>query len=213
VSGGRRAALPALAGLSLSLAAVSSAGAQTTGDARLARLDAVTRHAVRAIVDSAHATKLPTEPLVDKALEGARRGADGGRIVGAVRALAADLSAARLALGPDAAAAEITSGAHALHAGFQAGDLTRLRAASRQGGRPGRGVTLPLAIATDLVARSVPPPRALGIVLSLTRAGVHDAELTAFQRNVRLDIERGADPSSAAETRARGALLRSGRSS
>ena len=56
-------------------------------------------------------------------------------------------------------------------------------------------MTLPLTVATDLVARSVPAPTALSIVLSLTRSGVRDADLSVFQRNVRLDIERGADPS------------------
>ena len=208
--GRRRAALLALLCLSPVFVA-SVARAQTEGDARLGRLDSVARRSVGAIVDSARAAKLPTEPLVDKALEGAKKGAEGDRIVMAVRALSAELRSARAALGPDAGADEITSGANALHAGFQARDLTRLRAAGQHAGR--RGVTLPLTVATDLVARSVPAPTALSIVLSLTRSGVRDADLSVFQRNVRLDIERGADHSTAAQTRARGAMLRAGRSS
>ncbi|MDQ3810146.1 MAG: hypothetical protein M3336_07640, partial [Chloroflexota bacterium] len=56
-------------------------------DARLAaRLDPATRKAVEVIVDSARAAGLPTEPLIDKALEGASKRASGGRITAAVQA-------------------------------------------------------------------------------------------------------------------------------
>ncbi|MEJ7810624.1 MAG: hypothetical protein WKG32_09480, partial [Gemmatimonadaceae bacterium] len=49
-------------------------------DARLdARLDPRTRASVAAVLDSARAAGLPTEPLVDKALEGASKRADGAR--------------------------------------------------------------------------------------------------------------------------------------
>jgi hypothetical protein len=186
-------------------------GAQVETDGRLARLDATTRATVRALVDSARIAKLPTEPLVDKALEGAEKGADGPRIIGAVRGLSAELRTARNALGAKATTDEITAGAQALHAGLQMRDLARLRAAAQQTGR--RRVTLPLTVAADLVARDVPATTASDIVLSLTRSGVRDAELATFQRNVRLDIEHGADPGTAAQTRARGALLHAGRTS
>lgn len=191
---------------------VSHAGhGQRSGDARLARLDPTTRVAITALVDSARQLRLPTEPLVDKALEGQEKGADDARIVTAVRGLSADLRAARASLGAGASADEITAGANALHAGMPMRDLTRLRAASQHAGR-GR-VTLPLTVAMDLIARGVPVATASDVVLSLARAGLRDSELTLFQRNVRLDIERGADAATAAQTRARGALLRAGRGS
>ena len=63
-------------------------------------------------------------------------------------------------------------------------------------------------VLNDLVAREVPIPTATDLVLQLTRAGVKDGDLTLFQRNVRADIDRGADPTVAAQTRARG-LVRS----
>src|SRR5256886_4596409 len=44
-----------------------------------------------ALVDSAHTAMLPTEPLVQRALEGATKRASGDAIVAAVRRLAADL--------------------------------------------------------------------------------------------------------------------------
>jgi len=50
------------------------------------RMDEATRAAVAAVVDSARMAGVPAEPLVNKALEGASKGADGARIVTAVRA-------------------------------------------------------------------------------------------------------------------------------
>ena len=190
-------------------ALVASAEAQSETGARLSRLDVATRAAVIALVDSARAVSLPTEPLVDRALEGAKKGARGDRIVSAVRGLSKELGVARLELGSGATADEITAGASALHAGLQGRDLARLRAAAAHAKRA--RVTVPLTVAADLVARAVPPATAADVVLALTRAGLHDDELAAFQRNVRLDIDRGAEPGTAAETRARGAILRAGR--
>lgn len=184
---------------------------QGQDDTRLARLDSTTRVAVVALVDSARRLRLPIEPLVDKALEGEKKGADGSRIVTAVRGLSAELREARGSLGPGASADEITAGANALHAGMPMRDLSRMRAAAQHAGRP--RITLPLTVATDLIARNVPVATASDVVLSLLRAGIRDSEFTLFQRNVRLDIERGADAATAAQTRARGAMLHAGRSS
>lgn len=180
-------------------------------DARLTRLDSVTRVAVAAVVDSARKTRLPTEPLVDKALEGEKKGAGGERIVTAVRGLYAELRSARAALGAGATTDEINAGANALHAGLPMRNLAELRSASQHAGRS--RVTMPLTVATDLIARGVPVPVAADVVLSLARAGLRDADYSMFQRNVRLDIEHGADAATAAQTRARGAVLHGGRAS
>ena len=73
------------------------AHAQTAAsDPRLGRLDPGVRAAVVAIIDSARASGLPVEPLVDKALEGMSKGAPGPRIIVAVRGLAGKLGIARL---------------------------------------------------------------------------------------------------------------------
>lgn len=184
---------------------------QHDGDARLARLDSSTRLAVAAILDSARKTRLPTEALIDKALEGEKKGADGGRIVIAVRGLYAEMRSARAALGPGASIDEIKAGANALHAGLPMRNLTQLRSASQHAGRA--RVTLPLTVATDLIARGVPVAVASDVVLSLARAGLRDADYTMFQRNVRVDIENGADAATAAQTRARGAMLHTDRAS
>ena len=60
-----------------------------------ARLDKPTLVAVTAIVDSARVAKLPTTPLIDKALEGAAKGSDGQKIVVAVHQLSVRMGSAQ----------------------------------------------------------------------------------------------------------------------
>ena len=184
----------------------SVASAQHTPISRLNTvLDAPTRMSVLAIIDSARVEGLPADVLVNKALEGAGKQAAGPRIVAAVHKLAGELRRSRDALGPASRDAEITAGAHAIHAGVTQAELTRLRRAA-----VGRLLTTPLMVLTDLVARGVPPATASTAVVSLERAGLRDADFTAYQRSVRQDIDRGADPAAATTTRARGAELRRG---
>ena len=94
-------------------------------DARLeARLDKPTFAAVNAIVDSARHAKLPTAPLVDKALEGAAKGGDGAKIVAAVQQLSAKLATARNVLGAKATQDEIKAAATALDAGVSNSEVS-----------------------------------------------------------------------------------------
>ena len=74
----------------------------------------------------------------------------------------------------------------------------------------GRELSTPIMVLTDLVARGVPAATASAAVISLERAGLRDVDFTAYQRSVRQDIDRGADPAAATTTRARGAALRRG---
>ena len=174
----------------LALGLTSAAHAQ---DPRLARLDPQTQTQVAAILDSARTAGLPLEPLVDRALEGASKGASGDRISAAVRKLATDLAAARKALG-NSDAAELEAGASALRAGVKPETLARLRAS-----RPRQPLTVPLAVLADLVARGVPADTASAYVLSISHAS--DEQLVAFQRSVERDIALGAPPLTAAAVR------------
>jgi hypothetical protein len=186
------------------VALMLAAPAAVAQDARLvARLDKATLDAVNAIVDSARAAKLPTAPLVDRALEGSARGSDGPKIISAVQQLSVRMGSAKRALGATATADEIKAAAGALDAGISSNDLARLRAAAGK-----RQVTTPLSVLTDLVGRAVPVSTATNLVVQLAKSGVKDPEFTLFQRNVRADIDRGADPTVAATTRARGLILR-----
>ena len=159
-------------------------------DPRLERLDAAARPAVAALVDSARAASLPTEPLVQRALEGATKRASGEVIVAAVRRLAVDLGRAREALGSTASPAELSAGAAALRAGASQTTLAELRHARRE------PLIVPLAVLADLVASGVPVDSAAAAVLSLA-ARARDADLLEFRRTVERDIALGAPPAAA----------------
>jgi hypothetical protein len=194
-----RATLRVALGALLALAALLAPARARAQDARLdARLDPATRAAVAAIVDSARADKLPTEPLVLKALEGASKQAPGPRIVAAVRLLAQELTEARTALGPSSVPAELTAAAGALRAGATRADLASLRSA-----RPGEPLTVPLAVLADLIARGVPADTASSIIRSLAVHGANDDGFYALRAGVERDIMAGAAPLGAAAARAR----------
>jgi hypothetical protein len=149
-------------------------------DRRLAeRLDASTAAAVQRVVDSAGRSGLPTEPLIQKALEGSTLGAPGERIHAAVVALHGQLGRAREALGGGADEAELTTAAGALRAGLPPSALRRLQAL-----RSGRPLVVPLAVLTDLVTEGVPPDEATTSVLALARDGRPDDEFVALRREV-----------------------------
>jgi hypothetical protein len=171
-------------------------------DARLdSRLDPRTRDAVVALIDSARADGIPSEPLVQKALEGASKHADGARILGAVRMLDRELGDARAALGAASSDAEIIAGASAVHAGIAPAALARMRASRKSG-----SLTVALAVLSDLIARGVPSDTATTVISALTVAGAQDAELLSFQRGVERDIAQGATPSAAIGVRAQSAF-------
>jgi hypothetical protein len=175
--------------LVLTLACLWPVGAWAQ-DARLtARLDAGTAARVTELVDSAQAERLPTEPLVQKALEGATMGASSERIARAVQTLLGNLRGARAALGPEAAEPDLVAGASSLRAGVTAAALRQLRAT-----RPGQPLAIPLAVLTDLIARGMPQAEAETSVLALARDGGGDAEFLALRRRLEGDIESGATP-------------------
>jgi hypothetical protein len=177
-------------------ASVMSAGAQ---DPRTQpKLDEPTKVAIRAILDSALAQGIPVEPLKEKMYEGLGKGADGPKIVAAVRNLALEMSIAHSALGAVATTDEINAAASAMHAGVPAVELGKLKKQSRL-----RSLTLPFTVLADIVSRGVPVGSAVNAVKSLVGAGAKDKEINDFQRNVKEDIQQGAPPAAAAETRAK----------
>ncbi|HEY7482012.1 MAG TPA: hypothetical protein VH680_15970 [Gemmatimonadales bacterium] len=173
-----------IVGLALLLLLPAATQAQ---DARLAgRLDSATAASVQQVVDSARRAGLPTEPLVQKALEGGTLGASGERIVAAVAALRGQLDRARDALGGSASEAELTAAAGAFRAGLPPTALRRLQSL-----RSGRSLAVPIAVLTDLVAEGVPADQATRSVLDLAREGRPDDEFVALRRQVQIQ-RRGA---------------------
>src|SRR5437016_10283121 len=172
------------------LGATLIATAAAAQDQRLDRLDPSVRPLVASVIDSARAAGLPTEPLVQRALEGATKGAPGEVIVGAVQRLVADLGQARSALGPGTTPPELAAGAAALRAGAGPAVLAKLRRARSQ------TITVPLAVLADLVASGVPVDSAAAAVLALAST-TRDADLIDLRRAVERDIALGAAPTAA----------------
>ena len=166
------------------------------------RLDAPTRAAISAIVDSARAQGIPDAPLTEKVYQGMAMGADGPRIVAAVRSLALEMANAHRALGTVASADEIKAAASAMHAGVPAVELGKMK---KQSGLR-RSLTLPFTVLADIVSRGVPVTTAANAIRSLVGAGARDADINKFQRDVKVDIDQGAPPAAAVETRAKGAV-------
>jgi len=171
------------------LAAASPTSAQ---EPRLeGRVPESIRAEIDALLDSAAAIGLPTEPIVDRALEGASKGAGANLILAAVRRLTGELSDAREALGSASSEAEIVAGASAIRAGATSGDLEQLRML-----RANKSLTIAAAVLADLVAVGVPADTAAAAVITLA-VGAEDVEYIAFRRNVERDIALGASPVSA----------------
>jgi hypothetical protein len=164
------------------------------------RLDAPTRKALTALVDSAKAQGIPVEPLMEKVYQGLAMGADGPRIVMAVRSLTAEMANAQRVLGSVATADELKAAASAVHAGVPPVELGKMK---KQSGLR-RSLTLPFTVLADIVSRGVPVQTAANAIRSLVGMGARDRDITEFQRNVQVDIEKGAQPKAAAETRVKG---------
>lgn len=178
------------------LLGASVAWSQPTDPRLVARLDARTRVAVASIVDSASHDGVPTEPLIDRALEGASKRADGQLIVNAVRLFARDLRRARLALGPTSTDAEVVAGAHALRGGVKVEDLERLRHV-----RAGQRYALALDVMTYVINRGVNPDTASSVLIGLVLASATDDQLVGFRVDVDRDIAGGVPASLAATAR------------
>lgn len=163
-------------------------------DPRLERLDPETRAVVSAVIDSARGAGLPSEPLVQRALEGVTKGATGIRIVAAVRRLSSDLGTARGALGTNAATPELEAGVAALRAGATPQLLAHLRDVRKP------PLTMALSVLADLVASGVPPDSAAAAILVLAPKA-RDADLVEFRRAVERDIALGAPPGAATSVR------------
>ncbi len=177
------------------LAGAAPLSAQQDARARLeGRLDPATAQVIARVVDSATSYGLPPGPLVNKALEGASKGAAPDRIVVAVRTLAADLRAARAALGPAASEAELVAGVGALRAGAEGDVLARVKRA-----RGESSALLPLAVLTDLVAQGIPVDRAATVILGLAERRAADAQYRTLPRAHGRGGASGVGPASAAD--------------
>lgn len=184
--------------LGIALLAAGTAAPAHAQDPRLVgRLTDTARAQVDEILDDARAAGLPTDPLVNRALEGAAKGAPPDRILAAVERLRDELRLARDAFGETASTPELVAGASALRAGATPEDLARLR-----GLRPGQPLTIAAAVLADLAAGGVPVDTGVAAVLALAPA-TRDVDYVAFRRNVERDIALGASPAASIGARLR----------
>ena len=187
------------AAVASSLIALFSAVSLGAQEARLrSALDPETFARVSKMTDSARAESLPVDPLIGVALEGAQRRAPGAKITAAVHDYLVALRGARGALGSDAVAAEIVSGAGVLLSGVPSDALHRIRVAGTR-----RPLTVPLVVLADLIARGVPKDTAARAIEAAARANARDDDYSALRRFVEQDILAGASPAAAAMLRVR----------
>ena len=163
------------------------------------RLDRETRDAVDAIIESARKSGVPTEPLVDRALEGASKRATGSQIVSVVRGWADDLRKARQALGPGSPDAEVVAGAHALRNGVNVRQLERLRAT-----RNGVRYAMALDVMNYLVNRGVPADTISPVIVNLVLASASEDQFARLRQDVERDISGGMSAATAASLRGQG---------
>jgi hypothetical protein len=167
---------------------ILSAPAAFAQDARLRdRLDPETAGRVEQMVDSARKLGLPTEPLVQKALEGKSKGAPNARIVTAVDALLDALAGARASLGSRSSDEELVAGALWIRAGGAAADLAAFRRSA-----PSRPLAVPIAVSTELLSRGYARAGAVESASALLSAGLSDAEFVALKRRVDEAVKGGS---------------------
>ncbi len=163
------------------------------------RLDRETREQVDAIIDAARKAGVPTEPLVDRALEGASKKASGRMIVAVVRGWADDLQRARQALGPGSPDAEVVAGAHALRSGVKVKELERLRA-SKSGVR----YAMALDVMSYLINRGVPADTISPVIVNLVLASATEDQFAKLRQDVERDISGGTAAATAITVRGQG---------
>jgi hypothetical protein len=171
---------------------------------------ALPRDAARQLEQTVAAARkrgLPTEPLIDKALEGVAKKVPASVIMNAVRHKVDLLGRADAALRPfgPPTAADVTATADVLQRGLSPDIVKQVRA----GRRRGEPVGMSLHTVADLLERRVPPKVAIEVISSWRARGGRNEELRDIPLEVDKLIRMGASPSSAGRSIA--TSVRSGR--
>lgn len=176
----------------------SAIGAQVNGNLARARAvlppDAM-RDLERA-VEAARSRGLPTEPLVDKALEGAAKGVPVERILAVVGQLLEELERAHalLAASGTPAPADVTAVADAIRRGVPEEAIRSLHS----GSAPGEPIALAVHTLADLLDRGVPVDAALDVFSAWRSHGARSETLRELPAAVERLIREGALPAQAA---------------
>lgn len=160
--------------------------------ARLAgRVPPATLEALDSIVEDAARTGLPTEPLIQKALEGGAKGEAADRIVTAVGASAAQLRSARALLSSAGESAptdprEVSAVAAALARGVSPQLVGRLSAAL-----PGEPTGPALHAVADLVGHGFQEDSAVDLMVEAARLGLRGLRFLDVAAAAVQELQRG----------------------
>jgi hypothetical protein len=187
--------------LALSALTTSSLAAQDAVAPYEAIEDAGARTAIRTLIADAAAKGLPTSPLVTKVREGIAKRATPDRIRNATSLLADRLAKASDALAPTRSSEELSAGADALQAGVPASTLRDMRKLW-----PGKPLTVPLGVLSEMVASGVSQAVATRRVRELLIKGATGAQFASLGTEVRNDIASGLAPDAAMELRSKGVI-------
>jgi len=179
----------------MTIVAAGPSGAQEPDP--LIKLDANSKFAVELILDSAKVEKLPTQPLMSRALEGIAKKADGKKIVDAVRKELGYLRTARSVLGgvPDD---ELTAAAGVIEVGAKPAQLAAFRTRHKD-----RNDLAAFTYWADLITRGVPAEDASSAITKLWQDGADDATFYSLWKSVQSDILQGLNPGAALQNRIR----------
>ena len=173
--------------------------AQDVGARLDGRVPLEVQRAVQDIAADAAAHGLPTEPLVQKAIEGGAKRVPAERLIAAVRALAGRLAGAWDAVragGLESPTADVVEGgADGLSAGLTAGYVSELVRASRAPYDP----ALVLRVAATLAALGVSPKQTVQLVEGMIKDGKSPSDLLSLPGQVQAGVADGATPAEAAE--------------
>ena len=192
---------PAL-GLALVLAAshASAVSAQSVRARLEDRVPAAALPAIDSLVTQAGSEGLPTEPLLQKALEGGVKGIAADRLVNGVRRGLTQLRDARAILVRAAPARAVTPGdvaavSAALARGLSPALVERLLGAAPP--PPPEPAGPVLHAAADLVARGFPPDSAADLLLTAQREGLRGVRLLDVAAAASHELQRGCAPGEA----------------
>lgn len=153
---------------------------------------------VDSILASATAAGLPTEPLIEKALEGAAKRAPPDRIVSAVGADAERLRAAHALVSRGGevrpSASEVEAVAAALARGLDSSFAARLTSAL-----PGEPPGPALHAVADMVGHGFPADSAVSLIVTAAGSGVRGMRLLDAAAAAILELQRGLSHAAAIE--------------
>jgi hypothetical protein len=147
---------------------------------------------IETIVVDAEAAGIPTEPLLDKALEGAAKRVPTDRVIAAVSSYSRSLAESRSLVGSGHDAAAVVAGADALRRGVDPQTVRSLAGASSA------GLAVPLVVLGDLIEAGVPQQEAFAVVEGALSQQHGPDEILAIPGAVRRLMRDGQSASQAA---------------